>query len=50
MIEWMSNIKNLKNVFIVHGEKNAQTIFQKLIKEQLQIDAHMVKYGQEMQI
>ncbi len=48
MIEWMSKIKNLKKVCIVHGEKEAQKNFAHEIKMQLNIDAHIVKHAQEI--
>lgn len=48
MLSWMSKIKNLKKVCIVHGEKDAQRAFGMAIKEQLGVEVHIVKRGEEI--
>ena len=48
ILDWMLGIEKLKNIFIVHGEKEAQEIFKEQIKEKLNIDAHIVKYGEKI--
>jgi len=48
MLEWISKIKKLQKIFMVHGEKEVQEIFKKTIKETLNIDTHIVKYGEEI--
>ena len=48
MIKWMSKIKKLKNIFLIHGEKESQKACKKAIKEKLDIKAHIVKYKEEI--
>ena len=48
MIEWMAGIKNLKKVFIVHGEKETQKNFATSIKEELGIEARIVKNAEKI--
>lgn len=48
MIAWISKIKNLKNVFIVHGEKEAQESFAQEIQTQLNLKTHIVKHAEEI--
>jgi len=48
MLSWMSKIKNLKKVYIIHGEKEAQVAFGAAIKEQLGVSTHIVKRGEEI--
>lgn len=43
MMAWMYGIKDLKKVFVVHGEKEAQKSFAISITEELGIEAHIVK-------
>jgi metallo-beta-lactamase family protein len=50
MLEWMKKIKNLKKVFIIHGEKEAQKNFQSSIKEILGIEAHIVKRSEVIEL
>jgi len=50
MIKWMSKIKKLKNIFLIHGEKESQKAFKKVIKEKLDINAHIVKYKEEIKL
>ncbi|EQB40621.1 hypothetical protein M947_02100 [Sulfurimonas hongkongensis] len=50
MIEWMSNIKDLKNLYLIHGEQSKMKIFTKKIKEELNIDAKIVKYAEAVEL
>lgn len=50
MLKWIEEMKNLKNIYIVHGEVEAQTIFKERIKERTDIDAHIVKYAQKIEL
>ncbi|QSZ41616.1 MBL fold metallo-hydrolase [Sulfurimonas aquatica] len=50
MIHWISKIKNLKKVFIIHGEKIAQQTFKEMITEKLHIDTHIVSYGEKNEL
>lgn len=50
ILKWISGIKNLKKVFIVHGETEAQLTFKAMIKKELDLDAHVVKYGEEIEL
>jgi len=48
MLEWISKIKTLKKVFVVHGEKETQVIFADLIHKQLGLETHVVKHAEEI--
>jgi metallo-beta-lactamase family protein len=50
MIKWISKIKKLEKIFIVHGEKEAQLNFAQAIKTQLNIKTHIVKHAEEIRI
>lgn len=50
MIEWMSSMKNLKNLYLIHGEEKKMDIFAKEIKRELNIDAKTLKYAQAVEI
>jgi metallo-beta-lactamase family protein len=50
MIKWISKIKKLKKVFLIHGEVQGQKGFKKAIKEKLDIDAHIVKYKEKIEV
>ena len=47
IIKWISKIKNLKKVFLVHGEKDAQINFQAALKAKLGVDSHIVVYKEK---
>jgi len=44
------NIKNLKNLYLIHGEEDKMKVFTKKIKEELNIDAKIVKYAQAVEL
>jgi metallo-beta-lactamase family protein len=48
MLEWISQIKGLKKVFVVHGEREAEAAFAEAIEAELHIPAHIVKRGEEI--
>ena len=50
ILKWIANIKDLKKVFLVHGEVDAQKTFKKVLKANLDIDAHIVAYGEKISI
>ncbi|MCK9491004.1 MAG: MBL fold metallo-hydrolase [Sulfurimonas sp.] len=50
MIEWMSNIRDLKNLYLIHGEKDKMKIFTQKIKEELDLDAKIVKYAEIVEL
>ena len=50
MLSWMYGIKNLKKVFIVHGEKETQKNFAASIKEELGVEAHIVKHAEKIEL
>ena len=43
MLSWVSKIKGLKEIFLIHGELDKQTIFAKVLKEKLNTKVHIVK-------
>ncbi|WP_331773914.1 MBL fold metallo-hydrolase [Sulfurospirillum sp. 1612] len=48
LIHWIRTFKRLGKIFIVHGERQKQEIFQKAIEEQLGKKSHIVKAGEEI--
>ena len=48
ILNWITGIKKLENIFIIHGEKEAQKIFKDLLKRKLKINAHIAKYGEKI--
>jgi len=45
LLRWISNIKNLKRVFIVHGEPDVMNIFKGKLKE-IGINSYIPNYGE----
>ena len=50
LIEWMGKFKKLENIFLIHGERDKQEIFQKEIEKQLHKKSHIVKYAEKIGI
>jgi metallo-beta-lactamase family protein len=50
LLSWLQNIKNLKNVFIIHGDKEVMQIFKEKIDNQLNVKSHIVKRGEGIHI
>lgn len=50
LIKWMSQFSKLDNIFLIHGERDKQEIFQKEIERRLHKKAHIVKYGEKIGI
>ena len=50
ILKWISKIKNLKKVFLVHGEKESQTHFKEVLKKELNLDAHIVAFKEKIQL
>ncbi len=50
LIEWMSKFKKLDKIFLIHGERDKQEIFQKEIERRLHKKAHIVKHGEKIGI
>ena len=50
MIKWISKIKKLKKIFLIHGEVESQETFKEAIKEKIGIDSHIVKYEEKILI
>jgi len=48
IIKWISKIKKLKNIFLIHGEIESQKAFKEAILEKLDIKAHIVKYEEKI--
>jgi metallo-beta-lactamase family protein len=45
LIEWIGNFSELKNLYLIHGESDKMESFSKVIKERLNQDANIMKYG-----
>ncbi len=50
LIEWMSKFTKLDKIFLIHGERDKQEIFQKEIEKRLGKKAHIVKHGEKIGI
>ena len=50
LIEWMSKFTKLDKIFLIHGERDKQEIFQKEIEKRLGKKSHIVKYGDKIGI
>lgn len=50
IVEWISKIKGLKKLFLIHGEKESQLVFKDVLKRKLDIDAHIVTYKEQINI
>jgi metallo-beta-lactamase family protein len=50
LIEWMQKFKRLDKVFLIHGERDKQEIFQEEIKKRMNKKAHIVKYAEKIGI
>ena len=50
MIKWISKIKKLKKIFLIHGEVESQKTFKEAIKEKIGIDSHIIKYEEKIVI
>jgi len=48
LIEWMKSFERLDKIFLVHGERDKQEIFQKEISKHLDRKAHIVKRGESI--
>lgn len=48
LLNWMKAFKTLDKIFLIHGERKKQEIFQKAIEEQLGKKVHIVKEGEEI--
>ncbi len=50
LIDWMKKFNKLDKIFLVHGERDKQEIFQKEIEKRLHKKAHIVKHGEKIGI
>jgi len=50
LIKWMRNFKKLDKIFLIHGERDKQKIYQKKIAEDLGKKAHIVTYAEKIGI
>ncbi len=50
ILKWISKIEELKKVFLVHGEYEAQKVFKSVLKEKLNLDAHIVGFKEKILI
>ncbi len=50
LLEWMKGFEHLGNVFLIHGEKEKQLVFQKVIREQMPNKVHIVKEKEKIWI
>jgi len=50
LIDWMSKFTKLDKIFLIHGERDKQEIFQKEIERRLHKKAHIVKHGEKIGI
>lgn len=50
LIAWMQSFKRLGKIFLIHGERDKQEIFQKEILRRMDKKAHIVKYAEKIGI
>lgn len=50
ILKWISRIKNLKKVFLIHGEKESQINFKEVLKKKLNIDANIVAFKKTIEL
>ena len=50
IIEWISIIKSLKKVFIIHGESDQSLALAKTLKEQLNLEALAPQKGESYEL
>jgi len=50
ILQWISKIRNLKKVFLIHGEKESQEDFKEALKKKLNIDANIVSFKKTIEI
>jgi metallo-beta-lactamase family protein len=50
ILKWVSKIEGLKKVFLVHGELESQKVFKGVLKEKLNLDAHIVGFKEKILI
>ena len=50
LINWMGQFKRLDKVFLIHGERDKQEIFQQEIKKRMNKKAHIVKFAEKIGI
>ncbi|WP_457750062.1 MBL fold metallo-hydrolase RNA specificity domain-containing protein [Sulfurimonas sp.] len=48
ILAWIRKIKDLKKVFLVHGEEESQKVFKNVLKEKLNLDAHIVGFKEKI--
>jgi len=48
ILKWVSKIKDLKKVFLVHGELESQQTFKEVLKKKLNLDAHIVGFKEKI--
>ncbi len=48
IVEWISSMKDLKKVFLVHGETQSQKSFKGMLKKELDLDAHIVSFKEKI--
>jgi len=50
LIKWVAKIKKLKKIFLIHGEKESQKIFQKKLIKELQTKVKIVSYKEKIEL
>ncbi len=50
LLAWIEDFKALNKIFLIHGEKDVQEVFKKVIEEKTDKKAHIVKEGEEIWI
>ena len=50
LIEWMGKFDKLDKIFLIHGERDKQEIFQEEIEKRLHTKSHIVEYAEKIGI
>jgi len=50
IIQWISKIKKLKKIFLVHGEYASQKVLKEVLEKKLEKDVKIVEYGKKIKL
>ncbi len=48
LLKWLGSFENIYSAFLIHGEPEVQKIFKQSVKDKLDIDPHIVEFGESI--
>jgi len=48
LLKWLDSFENIYSAFLIHGEPEVQEVFKESVKENLNIDPHIVEFGESI--